>query len=214
MNNKIEYNKIKYNKTNRITIFDTINRPIIVVDSQCRILDTNQAVIEWANRPRASMIGHTCYQMATGSDKPCWESADVTCPIKLAIESKRVTRLIHEKKFGIRSVKEEVLATPVFGDDNKIDYIILELNDISELVNTKEAITYLKDEVTSLKKIIPICASCKKIRDDEGFWQHVENYLGTRMETQFSHSMCPQCMEEKHPEICDIDPAICSDENK
>jgi tetratricopeptide (TPR) repeat protein len=48
-------------------------------------------------------------------------------------------------------------------------------------------------EVRTLEGLIPICANCKKVRDDEGFWQAVETYIGQRSGAHFSHSICTQC---------------------
>ena len=48
-------------------------------------------------------------------------------------------------------------------------------------------------EVKSLRGLIPICANCKKVRDDAGFWQNVESYVRARTEAEFSHSVCPEC---------------------
>jgi len=55
--------------------------------------------------------------------------------------------------------------------------------------------------VKTLKGLIPICAKCKKIRDDEGFWQQVESYIEDHLDTEFSHGMCPECLEETYPEL-------------
>ena len=52
------------------------------------------------------------------------------------------------------------------------------------------------DEVKTLRGIIPICASCKKIRDDKGFWQQVEVYVSAHSEAMFSHGSCPECTEQ------------------
>ena len=56
------------------------------------------------------------------------------------------------------------------------------------------------DEVKTLSGLIPICSSCKKIRNDEGFWLQVEEYVQQRAEVQFSHSMCPDCGEKTYGE--------------
>jgi hypothetical protein len=56
------------------------------------------------------------------------------------------------------------------------------------------------DEVKMLTGFIPICASCKNIRDDKGYWQQVEAYISTHTDAQFSHSMCPDCMKKLYPE--------------
>ena len=51
-------------------------------------------------------------------------------------------------------------------------------------------------EIKALQGIIPICAWCKKIRDDEGFWKQVEVYFTERSDVMFSHGVCPDCKEE------------------
>ena len=50
-------------------------------------------------------------------------------------------------------------------------------------------------EIHQLKGIIPICSGCKRIRDDKGYWQQVEQYVEDHSHARFSHSMCPNCME-------------------
>ncbi|MDW7772148.1 MAG: hypothetical protein SCH71_04575 [Desulfobulbaceae bacterium] len=52
-----------------------------------------------------------------------------------------------------------------------------------------------------LEGILPICASCKKIRNDQGNWQQVESYIHERSEADFSHGICPECAEKLYPEI-------------
>jgi len=54
-------------------------------------------------------------------------------------------------------------------------------------------------EVRELSGLIPICSSCKKIRDDEGFWNEVEVYMSRHSEMDFSHSLCPDCMARLYP---------------
>lgn len=50
-----------------------------------------------------------------------------------------------------------------------------------------------RQEIRTLEGIIPICASCKKVRDDEGFWARVEDYVAKRTPATFSHGLCPEC---------------------
>ena len=59
------------------------------------------------------------------------------------------------------------------------------------------------DEVKNLSGLLPICSSCKKIRGDHGYWQGVEQYLHEHTEAQFSHSVCPDCMESLYPGYAD-----------
>lgn len=57
-------------------------------------------------------------------------------------------------------------------------------------------------QVKTLRGIIPICAHCKKIRNDKGFWDQVEAYVAAHSEAAFSHGICPQCAVKHYPEYC------------
>ena len=56
-------------------------------------------------------------------------------------------------------------------------------------------------EIKTLKGFIPICASCKKIRDDEGYWNQLEAYISKHTDAVFSHGICPECAEKYREEI-------------
>jgi response regulator RpfG family c-di-GMP phosphodiesterase len=58
-------------------------------------------------------------------------------------------------------------------------------------------------EIKTLKGFIPICASCKKIRDDEGYWNQLEAYISKHTDAVFSHGICPDCAEKFRSEIRD-----------
>jgi PAS domain S-box-containing protein len=57
------------------------------------------------------------------------------------------------------------------------------------------------DKVRTLSGLLPICGSCKKIRDDEGYWQRIEAYISEHTGAQFSHGLCPPCAAELHAEL-------------
>lgn len=59
-------------------------------------------------------------------------------------------------------------------------------------------------EIKTLKGIIPICSSCKKIRKDSGAWEQLENYISKHSDAQFSHGLCPDCLRQCYPEYKDI----------
>lgn len=61
------------------------------------------------------------------------------------------------------------------------------------LAETNRELRVALSEVRTLKGLIPICASCKKVRDDEGFWEGVETYISNRSDALFSHSICTEC---------------------
>ena len=60
-------------------------------------------------------------------------------------------------------------------------------------VRTRDLEVALK-KVKTLSGLLPICSSCKKIRDDEGQWIQIERYLGKRSEAEFTHGICPDCV--------------------
>ncbi len=55
-------------------------------------------------------------------------------------------------------------------------------------------------QVRTLAGMLPICSSCKKIRDDQGYWEQVEVYIRDRSDAEFSHSICPECADRLYPE--------------
>lgn len=56
-------------------------------------------------------------------------------------------------------------------------------------------------QIKTLSGLVPICAHCKKIRDDKGYWEKVEVYIEEHSDAQFSHGICPDCMNTLYPEV-------------
>jgi hypothetical protein len=54
-----------------------------------------------------------------------------------------------------------------------------------------------------LSGLLPICAACKKIRDDQGYWEQIEVYIRQHSEAQFSHGICPSCIRKMYPEYAE-----------
>ena len=81
--------------------------------------------------------------------------------------------------------------------------IVRDISDRKQIEKEKEIlISSLKkalDEIKTLKGIVPICAHCKKIRDDKGFWNHLEIYIQEHSEAEFSHGICPDCKKKLYP---------------
>jgi len=65
------------------------------------------------------------------------------------------------------------------------------------IVELQEALAQVK----TLSGLLPICMSCKKIRDDEGYWKQIELYIQQRSEAQFSHGICPGCARALYPDL-------------
>lgn len=101
----------------------------------------------------------------------------------------------------------ECLALPYLIGD-VVSGRLLALRDVTERVHTEEAREKLLRElqealskVRTLSGLLPICAACKKIRDDQGYWNRIEDYLRSHSEVDFSHSICPDCTEKLYPEF-------------
>jgi len=68
----------------------------------------------------------------------------------------------------------------------------------------EEAMLRLQEAMSKIKTLsgmLPICASCKKIRDDRGYWKQLESYIRDHSEADFSHSLCPECAVKLYPEF-------------
>ena len=70
-----------------------------------------------------------------------------------------------------------------------------------ELRRSNEELQKALKEVKVLRGLIPICASCKKIRNDGGFWQQLEEYLSDHSEAEFSHGLCQPCIKKLYPGV-------------
>lgn len=58
-------------------------------------------------------------------------------------------------------------------------------------------------EIEVLRGILPICAQCKKIKNDEGYWERVESYIRKHSLVEFSHGLCPSCAKDLYLELVD-----------
>lgn len=70
-----------------------------------------------------------------------------------------------------------------------------------KLAEKNEVLAKTLQEVKELHGLLPICANCKKIRNDQGYWDHVEVYIHEHSKADFSHGICPDCLIELYPEV-------------
>lgn len=181
-------------------ILNALTRPILVIDRNYRIVAANTAACSSFCLPLDNIVGRECFRVTHNVDKPCWQQK-TNCPVKVAFELKEKTRVIHQHEHAGSAAFEEIIAIPIFDERRRVNFVVEELSDITELLKSKEMAKFLKREVSTLQGIIPICASCKNIRDDKGYWQKVEAYVRDRSEADFSHSLCPQCAKKLYPEL-------------
>ncbi len=86
-----------------------------------------------------------------------------------------------------------------------LENLLIELRNMLEshltLLLQKQELEKMTEEIRTLKGIIPICAECKNIRNDQGYWEQLELYIQKHSEADFSHGICPNCARKLYPEI-------------
>jgi len=83
-------------------------------------------------------------------------------------------------------VEVHMLVTAASFNFDERSFVLLTLEDISELMQ--------------LQSMLPICAGCKKIRDDKQYWQSVDMYFNKHLDVEFTHSLCPECIKKLYPD--------------
>ncbi len=73
----------------------------------------------------------------------------------------------------------------------------------SKLAEANTELQKAFDEVKTLTGLIPICASCKKVRDDLGYWKQIESYITDHSGAEFTHSVCQECTKKLYPDLAD-----------
>ena len=75
------------------------------------------------------------------------------------------------------------------------------IRDFSRLEKTTERLQGALDNIKTLEGLLPMCANCKNIRDNDGYWQQVEVYIRQHSNAKFSHSICPECAHQLYPDL-------------
>jgi GAF domain-containing protein len=140
------------------------------------------ADVNWKNNPdvKLNMISYLGFPIILPNGKPF----GTICILdkKENPYSKTVEELMLKFRLIIQTDLEIIYLNQVLGDKNKrlTDYLL---------------------ELQALRGIVPICANCKSIRDDQNNWHPIEHYLIRHPEADFSHGICPTCMKKLYPKL-------------
>jgi PAS domain-containing protein len=207
-------NRLMTNEKNKyLTIFESIPNPIIMLDREMNIDNMNYSAarlfkeslapgsqyyhlliehpssIEPGKGPDQAGVDSDFFSGVTVSELLPWLKADVEKfhkdELGSAVLEKQVYHNDLELVFRVKFSKSLDIS-------GKFEGTIIILEDITSL---KNALT----EVKTLRGFLPICSHCKNVRDDEGYWQKVEEYVQDRSEAAFSHSICPDCAKKYYP---------------
>lgn len=189
------------------TIIEAIPDEVVVKDSERRFILANTAAVLALKRTNAEeVIGK--------------RDEDLIPPV-FAVEAKEQEEKIFQtgemliNNYGKNKIDpvtgtilRGILMTkvPLRNNLGEITNIVVVNRDITDLrraeADKERIIEELRNalaEVRTLSGLLPICASCKKIRDDGGYWNKIESYIETHTSAQFSHGLCPDCMGDYFP---------------
>jgi PAS domain S-box-containing protein len=181
-------------------IISSLKNPIVILDKNYTIVDTNQAFCSKHETTHEKIIGKHCYEITHRYDRPCYEM-DTDCPARKVFETGKQTQVLHNHIAERSNIMEEIIASPIKDEKGNVLYVMEEILDITELIKTIETTLVLHDEIKTLEQILPICANCKKIRTDTGDWKNVEEYIEEQSTSQLSHGICPDCAKKLYPEF-------------
>lgn len=194
----VSYYLKKYTEAEiRLTnIFDNVI-PICITDLEFTIISVNKSYRKIFGPIEKGNSHIKCYDSRPGTK--CRTAA---CPhFLITNEGKALITCESTKTKDDGSLQYFIVtATPYFDSDHNPTGIIETFQDITPrrlLENEREKLIeklqLTMEKVKTLSGFLPICASCKKIRDDKGYWTQIESYIKDHSEAEFSHSICPEC---------------------
>jgi len=184
-------------------IFEDCPLGIIIADLNHRVLRANREICKMMGYTEEELIGHSIEDITYSEDVE--KSAKLTKK-----EQKGKIPLFQVEKRYVKKNGEilwiNFTATTIRDPEGKVLYSVGMIEDISERKITEEEkedlISQLKDalaNIKTLKGLIPICAWCKRIRDDKGYWTRVETYIRQHSDASFTHGICPECLRKEDP---------------
>ncbi|MFC1824754.1 PAS domain-containing protein, partial [Thermodesulfobacteriota bacterium] len=175
--------------------------PICVTNKNYEIISANNAYWSKFGKPKEKNQPVKCFEHRPG--KSCHSE---NCPLTHILKGQEEYIWEPQKEYNDELHFYIVTARPFYGKDNEILGVIESFQDITakkKLENEKEELIInlneQLDKVKLLSGLIPICASCKKIRDDKGYWNQIESYIKKHSEADFSHGFCPDCVKKLYP---------------
>lgn len=184
-------------------IMDSSPIMIFYKDHQNKFIRVNKALAEITGLPKEAIEGKTGFEIYPNQGKNYWEDdkevIDTGKPkigIIESIDTATGTRWVQTDKVPYRDKNERIIGIIGFAID-----ITKRKRAEEELEEEYKRLKQALDEVKTLRGIVPICANCKKIRDDKGFWSQVDKYVSDHTEAKFSHGICPDCAKGLYPKL-------------
>jgi len=170
-------------------ILNSLSVPVQVIDRDFNVAFMNESARKH-HATDSEPLGRPCYAVSHALDRPCWEAGPIECPVKTVFETGERRHTFHKHHYSGELIVEEIIATPLRGDTGEIECVVEEFRDVTELLELREG-------------ILSICSGCKRIRGPEGSWYVLETYFCDHTGADFSHALCPDCLESLYPELVD-----------
>jgi len=180
-------------------IFEVIPLPIFIVDEDVAVFSLNSEAQKMLDVDPAQVL----YKRG-GEVLHCIHSTEVPegCGRAPACKDCAIRNAVNESFKGGKTHRSRIKAELMSG--NKVNEIELLITSAPFTFDDKVlALLILEDitELTALRSIIPICSNCKKIRDDQSYWNSIEDYFSKFLGVDFSHGMCPDCAKKLYPKF-------------
>jgi CheY-like chemotaxis protein len=103
------------------------------------------------------------------------------------------------------TVKSETADIVKGFESGGVDYVAKPFQSLELLarVRTHIELKRAREEIRTLRGIVPVCASCRSVRDEKGAWQTLEEFVRSHSEAEFSHGFCPSCLRRLYPDVAD-----------
>lgn len=193
-----EYQKIlatlKEREQFHFELFQYFPEATIIVDTCGRVIKTN--VAKQCSGDRLPAIGDIMY-----IDYASRHSIDMHQELLNAIQSRGI-KSFSRLRYGKKTLSITIAGFPGGAIITSRD-ITAQTEAEEDRIKLIRELQKALDEVEQLRNLLPICASCKKIRDDNGYWKDVETYFSHHGSMNFSHSLCPPCAEKLYPKLLD-----------
>jgi len=195
-------NRLEHSETRLNNIFNNVI-PICITDNGYRIISANESYRHIFGPTEDSSGFIMCHDSRPGPKCKTEE-----CPLyQISHLGKDIYTCESTKVEGDKKRHFIVTATALFDPQGNQVGIIETFQDITArrlLEGEKEKLigqlSSALEKVKLLSGFLPICASCKKIRDDKGYWTQIETYIKNHSEAEFSHGICPECAEKLYGE--------------
>lgn len=186
-------------------IFNNAGIGIAIADNNRTFFMVNERMTELLGMSEDELIGKS--------------NTDITHPQDIELSKERLKSLFQGKIDSYRIEKRYIRK---YGNDIWVDLSVSGIRDINgdikasigmiaditvrkhaeeALLHERNKLQKALSEIKTLRGILPICSHCKKIRNDEGYWDQIESYIRDHSEAKFTHSICQECAKKYYPDI-------------